>query len=134
VPAEEFEAVRGSRMGGAGHAGEVETSVMLYLRPELVHQERAFADYFGDADYRRRATSLGPRDMFDPGVATVGAHIINPSGVNGDPTLASPEVGRWLLQTATDRLLAFLREYEASPPDKLRWAGEHPQSSGRDAA
>ena len=36
-----LEAKRESPIGGMGHACELETSLMLHLRPELVHLERA---------------------------------------------------------------------------------------------
>ena len=36
-----LEAKRQSRLGGMGHACELETSLVLHLRPELVHLERA---------------------------------------------------------------------------------------------
>ena len=36
-----LEARRQSRLGGMGHACELETSLILHLRPELVHLERA---------------------------------------------------------------------------------------------
>ena len=36
-----LEAKRQSKLGGMGHACELETSLILHLRPELVHLERA---------------------------------------------------------------------------------------------
>jgi creatinine amidohydrolase len=35
-----LESYRRSARGGMGHAGELETALMLYLRPDLVHMER----------------------------------------------------------------------------------------------
>ncbi len=39
-----LEKYRTSRLGGMGHACELETSFMLHLRPELVHMERVMDD------------------------------------------------------------------------------------------
>jgi creatinine amidohydrolase len=40
IGAEAIEKYRTSKIGGMGHAGELETSYMLHLRPELCHMER----------------------------------------------------------------------------------------------
>ncbi len=40
IGAEALEKYRTSKIGGMGHAGELETSYMLHLRPELCHMER----------------------------------------------------------------------------------------------
>ena len=45
LPREEIAAIRESRHGGTGHACEFETSMMLRVRPDLVHQERAVVRY-----------------------------------------------------------------------------------------
>lgn len=123
IPVDELREILEGGSGGSDHAGEFETSVALHLRPELVRRERAFADY-GDEDHKRAITSFGMRGMFDPGVAVIAAHSLRQSGVNGDPTLATAEKGRLILDRAVERLVAFLKEYEESPADRLPWRTE----------
>ena len=92
----------GSRVG---HAGAVETSMNLHLRPELSDQ--------GD-----RITHLAPsKPQF---VSRVGGFVqtpreeLSPSGVMGEPTLATAEKGAELFELAVDRLCTFAREYRLS--------------------
>lgn len=76
-----------------GHAGGLETSRMLALRPDLVkgtaapHQVK-FADFLVDPHPERRF----------------------PTGVMGDPTLASAEIGRRANAWIADRLFEVLRQ------------------------
>ena len=65
------------------HAEEIETALMLAIAPELVHMDRAAADYPPvPDDYGRSELSMG--------------HFMR-SGVFGDPTQATAEKGRrWL--------------------------------------
>ena len=93
------------RGGRVGHAGAVETSMNLHLRPEL-------------SDQGTRVTHLGPsKPEF---VSRVGVYIqtpreeLSPSGVMGDPQLASAEKGAELFELAVDRLCTFAKEYRLS--------------------
>ncbi|MDN2566959.1 creatininase family protein [Aquibium sp. A9E412] len=71
------------------HAEEIETALMLAIAPELVHMERAAADYPPvPDDYGRSELSMG--------------HIMR-SGVFGDPTQATAEKGRRWLETGAAR-------------------------------
>jgi creatinine amidohydrolase len=67
---------------GGLHGGEWETSMMLFLRPELVHMDRAVPGYTGDLE-------SGLQRFFDEGV-----HSLTDTGVIGDPRRASAEKGR----------------------------------------
>ncbi len=96
------ERLSGSRVG---HAGAVETSMNLHLRPEL-------------SDQGSRETHLGPsKPEF---VSRVGGYLqtpredLSPSGVMVDPQLASAEKGAELFELAVDRLCAFAKEYRLS--------------------
>lgn len=67
------------------HAEEIETALMLAIAPELVHMDRAAADYPPvPVDYAKSEISMG--------------HIMR-SGVFGDPTPATAEKGRRWLET-----------------------------------
>ncbi len=110
----EYRALQQQR--GGGHADEIETSISLYLQPELVHLERAAADYGGAVrkDYPGYQPGQFSRDAADPAFSR--------SGVSGDPTLASAAKGRRALEIMTRQWLKALRGFAEAP---LR-AGERP--------
>jgi creatinine amidohydrolase len=76
-----------------GHACAFETSVMLYLEPELVNMEKARAGFVGIPD----KTLLD--NMFNYGI--VG---ISEIGVIGDPTLATAELGEVFFNAVLDEM------------------------------
>ena len=78
------------------HADEMETSLMLAMAPELVDMTRAAPSPFSPTGPHLGA--LSPDDSSSPNYA--------PSGSFGDPTLASAEKGKRLL----DAILADLME------------------------
>jgi creatinine amidohydrolase len=99
----ETEALQEQRVGG--HADELETSVHLFLQPDLVHMERAVAD-LGDEqtqDYPGYEPGLFSRDPSDP--------EFSETGLSGDPTLASAEKGRQVLEIMTRQWLTALRGF-----------------------
>jgi creatinine amidohydrolase len=91
--------------GRVGHAGAVETSMNLHLRPEL-------------SDQGVRVTNVCA--AMPEFVSKVGGYVQTPreklsaSGVIGDPELASAEKGAELFELAVDRLCTFAREYRKS--------------------
>ncbi|WP_231188176.1 creatininase family protein [Haladaptatus sp. DYF46] len=98
--------VRESDVGGMSHGGEFETSLMLHLRPDLVHEER-FAGTPHEEPYER---SLD--DMFQGGPLSVYRSFdeYSDSGAIGDPTLASAEKGEEIYDRLGDELEAILRQ------------------------
>ncbi len=91
--------------GSIGHAGEWETSLQLFLRPELVDMSRAHADAERpDLSAATRAfTAFAERRRERAG------------GVHGDPTVASAEKGKRLFLAARDTLLQTVREMRELP-------------------
>ena len=92
-----------------GHADEIETSVNLYLQPDLVRMDRAVQDY-GDRtakDYGGYRPGLFSRDPSDPGFSE--------SGIFGDPTLATAEKGRKTLDVMTREWLRALEGFAKTP-------------------
>lgn len=87
-----------------GHADEIETSIMLYLRPELVHMDRAKADYRGENK---------PQIGYAPGMFRYDPQnsAASEPGLFGDPTLATPEKGRRTLAIMTRNLLCALEQF-----------------------
>ncbi len=102
----EIDALKTEPMGG--HAGELETSINLYLQPELVHMDRAVAD-FGDRqpkDYPGYQPGRLSRDRRDPRYTE--------TGLFGDPTLATAEKGRQALEILTRQWLIALRGFSTA--------------------
>ncbi len=96
IGAAALQAHRQSAVGGMGHAGELETSMMLALRPDLVHMDRVK----DDTDFI--ATPNYYMDWIEGG-----ALIANPPwqddsryGAYGAGSLATPEKGKQWLQAA----------------------------------
>ncbi len=103
---EEIESLAEQRAGG--HADELETSIHLYLQPDLVHMERATPAYgAGRKTYPGYAPGLFSRDEKDPAFSTTG-HF-------GDPTLATKEKGKEALRIMTAEWLKALRGFAGSP-------------------
>jgi creatinine amidohydrolase len=96
IAKQKFDEVRKSERGLVGHADEIETSMMLAIAPECVNMSRAV----------REASSIPERLSFEPNnMATISfawnASELTKSGVIGDPTLATAETGKALLDFAT---------------------------------
>jgi creatinine amidohydrolase len=100
-----------SPIGGMGHACELESSLMLATRPQLVDMALA-VDAPGEG-----LTSFFSRDFRAPG--SVGYPLVfpqdSPSGVRGLPSYASAETGEKLLAAAVARLGQFLKEFAQIP-------------------
>lgn len=113
--AQEVAKIRRSRLGGMGHAGELETSLQLLCRPSLVAMEDAVPGYVGPKS--NWGVSIGtPKDMFDYGFASVSRDRAktDPIGVMGDPTVADAGTGRAILDAVIDGLTRMVEEYRES--------------------
>ena len=112
---EELRAWSESDAGSIGHGGEWETSLQLYLRPNLVDMSRAVKD-----EWRLKfGTEVGRYAMF-PERRREMAH-----GVMGDPFVASAAKGERLFSILLERLVALCREYHLIEPPKYREFGSH---------
>jgi creatinine amidohydrolase len=102
----EAEALAEQRVGG--HADEMETSIHLFLQPELVDMARAVRDYRSPGrDHPGYAPGLFSRDPGDPAYSE--------TGLFGDPTLATAEKGEALLRLMTREWLRALRGFSEAP-------------------
>ncbi len=92
-----------------GHADEVETSINLYLQPEKVDMSLAIKDYREHLkrDYGGYRPGLFARDKSDPAYSE--------SGLSGDPTLATAEKGKKVLDVMTKEWLNILQGFATSP-------------------
>jgi creatinine amidohydrolase len=85
------------------HADETETSVMLYIAPEVVMMPKAARDY-------RRL-----RDQW-PHLEATGE--LAATGVYGDPTLATREKGRAIVEAMVDGILREIQDLRSAPLPK----------------
>lgn len=95
---------------GGGHADDIETSIALALRPELVHMDRAVSGE-RDGDVAPSYPGYRPTDFSrKPGDPDYSA-----SGSNGNPTLATAEKGRRALAIMRTQWLKALRGFATAP-------------------
>jgi creatinine amidohydrolase len=92
-----------------GHADELETSVVLALRPDLVRMDLA------PTDYGPTKGEAGPG--YRPGgfSRTPGSPEYSATGILGDATLATAEKGRKVLEIMTREWLRALRAFATEP-------------------
>lgn len=82
--------------GGDAHAGRSETSLMLYLRPGAVDLQRALPG------------NTTPVAELMPQLVAGGVAAVSANGILGDPTGATKEEGRNLLEAMTRRIVEAL--------------------------
>jgi creatinine amidohydrolase len=90
------------RQSGGSHADEIETSMMLYIAPESVRMNKAARD-------------LNPTQ---PGPLTRDAHgkgTYSPTGAWGDPTLATREKGRAVVESIVANMLKEIEDLRQTP-------------------
>jgi creatinine amidohydrolase len=95
------------------HAGEMMTSVMLALRPDLVRMERAVKEF-------ERPPMEGSKQEGSFKVLFKNRHInfyclskeLTNSGVMGDPTHATREKGEIIVKAWVDLICDFLKEFK----------------------
>jgi len=97
---------RRSAIGGMGHAGELETALMLYLRPELVHLERAVdeTDFIATPSYYMdwvEGGTLVANPPWEDDTAT---------GAYGAGSLATAENGQLWLETTIAEKVSHVAE------------------------
>lgn len=102
---EHVDDVRESDAGGMAHGGELETSLMLHLHPELVDEERMTATQW-ETEYEE-----APSDLLGSGPLSVTLDVEewSESGAMGDVSAVSAEKGERLFEEFVDALDALLR-------------------------
>ena len=83
---------------GGTHADEGETSMMLYIAPDLVNMSKAVKDY--DSRPNRKGLTRDPN----------GAGTYSPTGIWGNPTLATKEKGRVIVETTVREIISQVEE------------------------
>ena len=99
------------------HGGEIETAMMLALKPRLVRMAKAqpFA-----SSSQVRAADFAILGNGRSAKLAWAAQDLNPAGVAGDAAAAEVEDGLALLDAASRALAALLVEIDALPADTLR--------------
>jgi creatinine amidohydrolase len=107
--------VRSSPPGGMAHACELETSLMLHLRPESVRHELIGREI---PQPRFAAERL---DLLSPGIVAAGwrTEELSSSGVLGAPDLATAEKGQRLFEACVDGLSELIEQLRsAAAPER----------------
>jgi creatinine amidohydrolase len=86
---------------GGTHADEGETSMMLYTAPETVDMSKAVKDF--DSRPHRRGLTRDPE----------GQGHYSPTGTWGNPTLATREKGKIIVETAIKEIIKQVKELNA---------------------
>jgi creatinine amidohydrolase len=94
------------------HACELETSMVLRIRPELAHMEDARGARIGFESAFYSPDSSGPSRVT---AARPFEHLTLTGGL-GHPEAATADKGEALYQAVTDEVVAFVRELAAWPP------------------
>lgn len=99
------------------HAGAIETSMMLHLAPEQVQMDKAAPFRSSRQDWQDHYSFYRPKSGVGFGWA---AQDLHPSGACGDPTLASADKGRQLVDHAAQKLVQVLEEMCRFPLSLLK--------------
>jgi creatinine amidohydrolase len=95
-----------------GHGDEWETSLILAIAPETVRLDRAIVDYGNVPELPKTVFRQPVRFRDDPASGIDHSR----TGVRGDPTLATAEKGRRLLDAMVEELVLGLRALFPDPP------------------
>jgi creatinine amidohydrolase len=84
---------------GGTHADESETSMMLYIKPEIVNMAKAVKDYH---PLDGRGLTRDPQNLE--------AGVFSATGTYGDPTLATREKGMVIVETMVKEIVREIKE------------------------
>jgi creatinine amidohydrolase len=93
------------------HACEFETSIYLYLKPELVEEDKMVTE----------TPSKLSKFIYDDLFGSGPVHFVNRwsrvtrSGVEGDPFKATAEKGRQILEAEISNLIEFAKTFRTVP-------------------
>ena len=108
LAADRMKSVRESNCGGMGHACEMETSMMLYLHPDLVYMDKAKNDGPPQIAPYRQPDMLHGSPIYE----VQEFHELSKSGTCGACELASAEKGERFFSAITDSVAAFLKDFQ----------------------
>jgi creatinine amidohydrolase len=97
-----------SPAGGIGHAEELETSHMLYIFPELMNMKKAVKNLPKKKKFHMMDPYLIVDRVSIPSTLEGFRRATEPSGVTGDPTLATREKGKKLHEALVQNLVELI--------------------------
>jgi creatinine amidohydrolase len=98
------------------HGGDMETSVMLALRPDLVRMDKAEDFRSTQQNFEQEFKHLRVHGQIQFGWK---AQDLNVAGTVGDASIATAEKGDETLDYAADRFVELLRDVQACGPERL---------------
>jgi creatinine amidohydrolase len=107
LAAESIREIRESKLGGLGHACEMETSIMLHLHPERVKKQLGKRDGPKHTDPYRKADMQYGRPVYFVNEFDE----VTKTGTIGHPDLASAEKGKRFLNGIVQDVTAFVDEF-----------------------
>jgi creatinine amidohydrolase len=99
------------------HGGEIETSLMLHLRPDLVDMSKAKNFLSWGAEMEKDFKILTPEGRVGFGWQV---EDLNPDGACGNAAAADAERGRILTECAVDGFISLVREVSRYPLERLK--------------
>jgi creatinine amidohydrolase len=95
------------------HAGELMTSVMLYLHPDTVNMKKAKIEYVtSNKPHFTVKSTLGPAEFKGVEITLYGkAKSLTESGIMGDPLSATAEKGKIIFTTITSYLIEMVKYF-----------------------
>jgi creatinine amidohydrolase len=107
LAAQSIKEIRESGFGGLNHACEMETSIMLHLRPECVHMEHAARGGVAHESPYRKADMQYARPVYFVNEF----HEVTENGVMGHPDLARAEKGKRFLEAIVADTCKFIDDF-----------------------
>lgn len=98
------------------HGGDVETSLMLHFRPDLVNMERA-ENFVSKAEWQKE--NFKYLQPLPPHALAWIAHDMNPNGVVGDAASGTADKGRLIAEHQAAGFIELLKDVIAYPLDAL---------------
>lgn len=122
IAAEQLRALRESTQGGMGHACELETSLLLAAKPEVVRTESL------QAAGRWSSSPFLAKDMLAAGSVTISRTFdeISENGAVGDPRTASAEKGERFFAAIVSQLVKLVNELESDQIEQFAPVGDRP--------
>ena len=95
------------------HAGELMTSVMLYLYPDTVNMKKAKVEYLkSNKPHFTVKSTLGPAEFKGVEITLYDkAKRLTESGIMGDPLSATPEKGKIIFHAITSYLIEMVNNF-----------------------
>lgn len=107
LAAQTIKEVRESELGGVSHACEMETSIMLHLRPDEVRMDLAHRDGPQHASPYRKADMQAAKPIY----LVNEFHELSTTGAIGRPDLATAEKGKRFLDGIVRDVITFVDDF-----------------------